>query len=42
MADYHRDEVAEVDFTLMDDAARRFRALWLRYGLRRDVQTGTP
>jgi hypothetical protein len=42
MTDHHRDEVAEMDFPLMDDAASRLRALRLCYRLRRDVQTGTP
>jgi hypothetical protein len=42
MPDHHRDEIAEMDFTLMDDAASHFRALGLSYRLRRDTQTGTP
>jgi len=42
MTDHHRDEVAEMDFTLMDDAASRFRAPRLCAGIRRDTQTGTP
>jgi hypothetical protein len=42
MANHHREQVAEMDFTLMDDAASRFRALRLCYGLRREIQTDTP